>query len=128
MQLWSQTYNYDPSDDTDVWAIRMPVDYIAAINGALRAWRYGGKVVFPSRTFNAPATLQAIAQEKCTYIMANSSILRALLNAPEFLTMEPTSLNHISLNTTSNNNEDLYISQFFDGVTVVRAYGIIEGA
>ena len=130
--LMAQTSDYDPNLDVefvDRWLIHTPVSHIFAVNNALRAWRYGGAVVFPSRAFDVESTAHALVQEKCTIMSATPTLVRALLAHPSCPTPQDMSLSMISIAATKITAKDIRLCRKQLGAKdTVQAYGMSEGA
>ena len=130
--LVSQTNNFDPNLDTtfvDRWLIHTPVCHIFAVNHALRAWRNGGAVVFPSKSFDVEATISALPAERCTVMSATPTLVRTLLAHPKLPKPEDMSLSVVTMAATSITVDDL--QQCREGLgakDATQAYGMSEGA
>ncbi|XP_044719016.1 AMP-binding enzyme domain-containing protein [Hirsutella rhossiliensis] len=130
--LVAQTHDFDPKRDpraVDRWLVHTPVSHIFAINNALRAWRGGDAVVFPSPLFDVAATAEALAHDGCTVMSATPTLVRALL-AHEAL--PPTSrglgLSMVTMAGTCVRPEDVLLCrQGLGARDVVQAYGMSEG-
>ncbi|KAI4193082.1 MAG: hypothetical protein LQ350_008477 [Teloschistes chrysophthalmus] len=57
----------------------LPVFHSWSTCVSLAVWLSGGTVVYPSRTFDARATLSAIETEGCTFMLAVPSVVQALM-------------------------------------------------
>lgn len=130
--LVSQTNNFDPNLDAtfvDRWLIHTPVCHIFAVNHALRAWRNGGVVVFPSKYFNVGATISALTEEQCTVMSATPTLVKTLLAHPKLPKPEGMSLSVVTMAATSITVGDL--QQCREGLgakDATQAYGMSEGA
>lgn len=69
-------------DENRVSCNHMPLFHLAGIMESLWAWAHGGTVVFPSKSFDARATLDAIDNEQCTDMCLVPSMLRAISDHP----------------------------------------------
>ena len=130
--LASQTHEYDPNEDpshVDRWLVHTPVSHIFAVNNALRAWRLGDAVVFPSKSFEMASTVQALVQEKCTIMSATPTLVKALLAHKDFLTPEKLKLSLVTLGGTSISSDDIQLCrQGLGAKDAIQAYGMSEGA
>jgi len=108
--------------------IHTPVWHSFAINQALRGWRYGHSVVFPSKQFNVEATLRALQNEKCTYMAAVPPLVRALVANPAFSQNDPLSLLYVSMGGTLITYEDVqFCKEKLGSESVIQAFGMTEG-
>ena len=130
--LMSQTEDYDPNVDKSIverWLVHTPVSHIFAINNALRAWRYGGCVVFPSKSFDPDATLYALLHEQCTIMSATPTLARMLLSSPSYPPRERLNLNIVTIAATRITPEDtLLCTEGLGANYAIQAYGMCEGA
>lgn len=130
--LMSQTSDYDPNLDgafVDRWLIHTPVSHIFAVNNALRAWRYGGAAVFPSRTFDIESTVRALVEERCTVMSATPTLVKALLAHPECPSSRDMSLSVVTIAATKISPEDIRLCREELGARdAIQAYGLSEGA
>ncbi|UNI22879.1 putative NRPS-like protein biosynthetic cluster [Purpureocillium takamizusanense] len=129
--LIAQTFDFDPDPPEYIakWVVHTPVSHIFAINNALRAWRTGSSVVFPSKTFNVAATVRALAQEQCSVISATPTLVRALLAHKDFPSPDDLSLSMVTIGGTGISEEDIRLCLEELGADhAVQAYGMSEGA
>lgn len=130
--LISQTCDYDPNPDSklvDRWLVHTPVSHIFAINNALRAWRYGGATIFPSKSFSVEATAKALIQEQCTIMSATPTLVQAILASPSRPAKKDIKLSVISIAATKITVEDIRLCQDELGARdAIQAYGMSEGA
>ena len=130
--LVSQTQKYDFNADPDMvdrWLVHTPISHIFAINNALRAWRYGEAIVFPSRSFDVSTTIDALVQEQCTIMSATPTLARALVSHPKFPNRQDISLNVITIAGTNIMQEDIDLCrQQLGAADAIQAYGMSEGA
>lgn len=130
--LLSQTNNYDPNTDAsfiDRWLIHTPVSHIFALNNALRGWRQGDAVVFPSKTFDVGATLEALTGEKCTVMAATPTLAKTLVGHPSFPGVEGMALSLVSMAATIIRREDIQLCRERLGTKdAIQSYGMSEGA
>lgn len=131
--LVSQTHDFDPKRDptaVDRWLVHTPVSHIFAINNALRAWRGGDVVVFPSPRFDVAATASALARDRCTVMSATPTLVGALL-AHEALPSAPAAglgLSMVTMAGTCVRPRDVLLCRRALGARdVVQAYGMSEG-
>jgi len=130
--LVAQSHQYDPNQDptiVDRWLVHTPVSHIFAVNNAIRAWRLGNAVVFPSKAFDVQATLQALVQEQCTFMSAVPTLVKGLLANPAFPGKEALNIKLVTIGGTVITPEDIGLC--LDGLGAahaVQAYGMSEGA
>ncbi|KAL8958716.1 MAG: hypothetical protein Q9183_005782, partial [Haloplaca sp. 2 TL-2023] len=60
----------------------LPVFHAWSIYVTLSSWTSGATVIYPSRTFDARASLDAIGRERCTHMCAVPSMIQALVTHP----------------------------------------------
>lgn len=131
--LLSQTNNYDPQSalTTDRWLVHTPVSHIFAINHTLRAWSRGDAVVFPSAVFAVDATLRALVDEKCTFMAAVPTMLRALVALPGFPGPEALrkTLTFVTMGGTTITEADIGLCRDQLGARdATQGFGLSEGA
>ncbi|KAM5346387.1 hypothetical protein ACJ41O_009392 [Fusarium nematophilum] len=130
--LISQCCDFDPEVNAMGalrWLVHTPVSHIFAINNSLRAWRWGGTAVFPSRTFNVDATVKALVQEQCSVMSATPTLVKALVAHPSFPTVDQLDLRIVTIGGTSVGPEDIRLCREGLGAgTAIQAYGMSEGA
>lgn len=128
--LVAQTNNYDPNSDAsfvDRWLVHTPVCHIFAINNALRAWRYGGTVVFASKVFDVDSTLKALVQEQSTIMSATPTLVKALLAHSAFPSPQEISLSVVTIAGTKIETEDIRLCrQELGSRDAIQAYGMTE--
>ncbi|PNY22928.1 Nonribosomal peptide synthetase [Tolypocladium capitatum] len=128
----AQTHEYDPNEDpahADRWLVHTPVSHIFAVNNALRAWRNGDAVVFPSKSFDAGSTVQALAQEKCTIMSATPTLVKALLAHKGFPSPKDLNISLVTIGGTSIGVDDIQLCRRGLGAKdAIQAYGMSEGA
>jgi fatty-acyl-CoA synthase len=66
------------------FSLPVPMFHIAGMGTVLLSVLSAGAVVMPAETFDPVATMQAIEQERCTYIGAVPTMFVAMLNHPAF--------------------------------------------
>lgn len=128
--LVSQTHDYDPNDDgnfVDRWLVHTPVHHIFAINNALRAWRYGGCVVFPSPSFSVQDSLRALVEQRCTIMSATPTLVKALLSNSAFPESDKLNLSVVTLAGTSIGSDDVRLCrEDLGSQNAIQAYGLSE--
>ncbi|KPM37911.1 hypothetical protein AK830_g8655, partial [Neonectria ditissima] len=129
--LVSESCDFDPEVDPSVflrWLVHTPASHIFAVNNALRAWRFGGAVVFPSRAFAVDATLHALVAERCSVMSATPTLVKALLAHPAF----PGPGGHLRIVTiggTAVGPADIQLCRRGLGAgAAIQVYGMSEGA
>ncbi|RSM01800.1 hypothetical protein CEP52_008371 [Fusarium oligoseptatum] len=111
------------------WLVHTPVSHIFAINNSLRAWRWGGTAVFPSRTFNVDATLSALVREQCSVMSATPTLVKALMAHPSFPAVEKLDLRIVTIGGTFIGPEDIRLCrQGLGAKCAIQVYGMSEGA
>ncbi|KAI8721826.1 AMP-binding domain-containing protein [Fusarium sp. LHS14.1] len=130
--LVSQCCDFDPEVNTMGplrWLVHTPVSHIFAINNSLRAWRWGGTAVFPSRTFNVDATLDALVREQCSVMSATPTLVKALMAHPSFPAVEKLDLRIVTIGGTFIGPEDIRLCrQGLGAKCAIQVYGMSEGA
>ena len=128
----AQTHEYDANEDPsqiDRWLVHTPVSHIFAVNNALRAWRLGDAVVFPSKSFDISSTVQALVQEKCTIMSATPTLVKALLKHNDFPSSKDLNISLVTLGGTCIGIEDVQLCrQGLGAKHAIQAYGMSEGA
>jgi acyl-CoA synthetase (AMP-forming)/AMP-acid ligase II len=130
--LWSQTYDYDfvghKTGRQNKTLIHTPVWHSFAINQALRGWREGNAIVFPSKNFDVAASLYALEQEKCTHMAAVPTLIQALVAHPTFPGKEALNLSYVSIGGTLIKENDVVFTKAKLGAdAVIQAFGLTEG-
>jgi fatty-acyl-CoA synthase len=74
------------------YALPVPMFHIAGMGTVLVSVLTGGAVVMPSETFDPVASMQAVQDERCTYIGAVPTMFVAMLNHPAFRQFDLSSL------------------------------------
>ncbi|KAI0477121.1 hypothetical protein GGR56DRAFT_665271 [Xylariaceae sp. FL0804] len=132
--IWSQVSDFDPDPEhcKDRWCIHTPLSHIFGINNSLRAWRYGGTAVYPSKSFEVKATLRALVEEKCTFMSAVPALVKALISDQDFPGREKTCLRYVSLGSTLIEEEDIMLCKSTlcatQDAAAIQCYGMSEGA
>ncbi|KAJ4326149.1 hypothetical protein N0V84_003199 [Fusarium piperis] len=130
--LVSQCCDFDPEVNSMGplrWLVHTPVSHIFAINNSLRAWRWGGTAVFPSRTFNVDATLDALVREQCSVMSATPTLVKALMAHPSFPAVDKLDLRIVTIGGTSIGPEDIRLCrQGLGAKCAIQVYGMSEGA
>ncbi|KAM0226425.1 hypothetical protein ACHAPA_002806 [Fusarium lateritium] len=111
------------------WLIHTPSSHIFAINNALRAWRWSGTAVFPSKSFNVDATLKALVQEQCSIMSATPTLVKALMAHPNFPSADQLDLRIVTIGGTFITAEDIRLCHEGLGAQLaVQVFGMSEGA
>jgi len=84
-------------DETRVSCNHMPLFHLAGVMESLWAWAHGGTVVYPDKSFDARATLDAIDGEHCTDMCLVPSMLHAMMDHPVLSIRNTDSLDLIKL-------------------------------
>lgn len=131
--LVAQINNYDPHPDgpahIDRWLVHTPSCHIFAVNNALRAFKQGHCVIFPSKAFDIAATLDALTGEKATIMSAVPTLVKALLGNPAFPGKEKLSLELVTIGGTIITPEDIRLCKEGLGAKdAIQAFGMSEGA
>jgi acyl-CoA synthetase (AMP-forming)/AMP-acid ligase II len=126
--LWSESYDFDPDTYTEKWLVHTPVSHIFATNNSLRSFRYGGTVVFASKSFDIHASLKALELYQCTRMSAVPALVQGLLSLPAFPGKERLALHYVSLGGTLIKDEDVRMCKRLGSDDVIQAYGMSEGA
>ena len=66
-----------PLGPTDSLVQHLPCSHVFSYWDMLSCWRAGATVIFPSRTFDPKATLDAIESERCTHISGKLRIIQS---------------------------------------------------
>ncbi|PFH61619.1 hypothetical protein XA68_16794 [Ophiocordyceps unilateralis] len=126
--LVAQTHDFDPKHSIDRWLVHTPVSHIFAINNALRAWRTGDTVVFPSRSFDVASTARALARGECTIMSATPTLVRVLLEHRDLADGPGVSLCMVTMAGTCVSPDDIRLCRRGLGARdVIQAYGMSEG-
>ncbi|KAI9151555.1 Acyl-CoA ligase sidI [Paramyrothecium foliicola] len=130
--LVSQTDPFDRNPDVSVidrWLVHTPVCHMFGINNALRAWRTGGAVVFPSQAFDLASTMRALVEEQCTVMSATPTLVRTLLAQPDLPAAAALALDFVTLGGTIISETDVQLCRHrLHATTAIQAYGLSEGA
>ncbi|KAL8950888.1 MAG: hypothetical protein Q9222_003105 [Ikaeria aurantiellina] len=114
-------------DETRVSCNHMPLFHLAGVMESLWAWAYGGTVVFPNKSFDARATLDAIDGERCTDMCLVPSMLRAIIDHPVLPSRDTNSLQLIKLAANDVMGSDARAcSEIFHAKVVTNAFGMTE--
>lgn len=114
-------------DETRVSCNHMPLFHLAGVMESLWAWAHGGKVVYPGKTFDARATIEAIDGENCTDMCLVPSMLRAMVDHPVLSTRDPKSLGLVKLAANDVLGSDARAcSEILHAKTVTNAFGMTE--
>ncbi|KAM7214894.1 hypothetical protein V8F06_009720 [Rhypophila decipiens] len=130
--LLAQIHTYDPNPDpshVDRWLVHTPSCHIFAVNNALRAFKLGHAVIFPSKAFDISSTLSALADEQCTVMSAVPALVKAILANPAFPGKEKLNLRLVTIGGTIITPEDIRLCREGLGAThAIQAFGMSEGA
>ncbi|KAL9593718.1 MAG: hypothetical protein Q9219_007421 [cf. Caloplaca sp. 3 TL-2023] len=114
-------------NETRVSCNHMPLFHLAGVMESLWAWAYGGTVVYPNRSFDARATLDAIMKETCTDMCLVPSMLRAMVDHPLLSRRKPCSLRLIKLATNDVLGSDARAcSEILRAKVVTNCFGMTE--
>ncbi|KAI4224909.1 MAG: hypothetical protein L6R36_004309 [Xanthoria steineri] len=114
-------------DETRISCNHMPLFHLAGVMESLWAWAHGGTVVYPNKSFEARATLQAIDGERCTDMCLVPSMLRAMTDHPALSTVDTTSLQLIKLAANDVMGSDARAcSEILHARRVTNAFGMSE--
>ncbi|KAF4595496.1 AMP-binding enzyme family protein [Ophiocordyceps camponoti-floridani] len=126
--LVAQTNDFDPKHGVDRWLVHTPVSHIFAINNALRAWRTGDAVVFPSSSFDVTSTAQALSRGQCTIMSATPTLVKALLEHRDVADGPGVSLSMVTMAGACVGPDDISLCRRGLGARdVIQAYGMSEG-
>ncbi|KAM7189121.1 hypothetical protein V8F33_010242 [Rhypophila sp. PSN 637] len=130
--LVAQIHTYDPNPDpshVDRWLVHTPSCHIFAVNNALRAFKLGHAVIFPSKAFDITSTLSALVDEQCTVMSAVPALVKAILANPAFPGKEKLNLRLVTIGGTIITPEDIRLCREGLGAThAIQAFGMSEGA
>lgn len=128
--LLSQINDFDPQGAiVDRWCVHTPVSHVFAINNTLRAWSRGDAVIFPSEYFDVKATISALVFEKCTFMSAVPTLVKALLAEPSFPGKDAVHLTYVTLGSTTISEADIKLCKDQLGSqTAIQAFGMSEGS
>ncbi|UZP37163.1 hypothetical protein NXS19_004979 [Fusarium pseudograminearum] len=130
--LISQCCDFDPEVNAMGklrWLIHTPVSHVFAINNTLRAWRWSGLAVIPSKTFNVDATLDALVKERCHIMSATPTLVKALMSHPNFPSVDQLDLRIVTIGGTSIGPEDIKLCREGLGAQMaIQVFGMSEGA
>lgn len=128
--LISQSCDFDPEPESSVvhrWLVHTPTFHIFAVNNALRAWRYGGVVIFPAKSFSVDSTLNALINERCSIMSATPTLLKALLAHPSFPDRKKLNLHLVTIGGTTIGHEDIRLCcQGLGAEYAIQVYGMSE--
>ncbi|KAL9005316.1 MAG: hypothetical protein Q9188_001907 [Gyalolechia gomerana] len=114
-------------DETRVSCNHMPLFHLAGVMESLWAWAHGGTVVYPNKSFDARATLDAIDGERCTDMCLVPSMLRAMIDHPALSTRDTNSLQLIKLAANDVMGSDARAcSEVLHAKVVTNAFGMTE--
>ncbi|PTD05965.1 putative acyl-CoA synthetase YngI [Fusarium culmorum] len=130
--LISQCCDFDPEVNAMGklrWLIHTPVSHVFAINNTLRAWRWSGLAVIPSKTFNVDATLDALVKERCHIMSATPTLVKALMSHPNFPSVDQLDLRIVTIGGASIGPEDIKLCREGLGAQMaIQVFGMSEGA
>lgn len=114
-------------NETRVSCNHMPLFHLAGVMESLWAWAHGGTVVYPNKSFDARATLEAIDKERCTDMCLVPSMLRAMVDHPALSTRNTRSLQLIKLAANDVMGSDARAcSEILHAKVVTNAFGMTE--
>lgn len=114
-------------DETRVSCNHMPLFHLAGVMESLWAWAYGGTVVYPNKSFDARATLDAIDSEHCTDMCLVPSMLRTIVDHPALPSKSTTSLGLIKLAANDVMGSDARAcSEILHAKIVTNCFGMTE--
>ncbi|KAH9886597.1 acetyl-CoA synthetase-like protein [Xylariomycetidae sp. FL2044] len=130
--IWSQVCDFDPDPEhcKDRWCVHTSMSHIFGINNSARAWRFGGTVVFPSRSFDVKGTLRALTEEKCTFMSAVPALVKGLMADPDFPGRDKLHLKYVSLGSQLITEDDIRLCRdnLLHTQDAIQCYGMSEGA
>ncbi|KAL9019132.1 MAG: hypothetical protein Q9185_003606 [Variospora sp. 1 TL-2023] len=114
-------------DDTRGSCNHMPLFHLTGVMDSLWVWAYGGTVVYPNKSFDAGATIEAIDRERCTDLCLVPSMLHAMVDHPALSTRATDSLQLIRLGTNDVLGSDARAcSQILHAKVVTNLLGMTE--
>ncbi|KAL8681144.1 MAG: hypothetical protein Q9186_002737 [Xanthomendoza sp. 1 TL-2023] len=114
-------------DETRKSCNHMPLFHLAGVMESPWAWAHGGTVVYPNKSFDAHATLEAIDKERCTDMSLVSSMLCALTDHPVLPNTNTSSLQLIKFNANAVTGSVARAShEMLHARTVTNAFGMTE--
>ena len=114
-------------DETRISCNHMPLFHLAGVMESLWAWAHGGTVVYPNKSFDARATLDAIDREHCTDMCLVPSMLRAMLDHPVLSARNTNSLRLIKLAANDVMGSDARAcSEVLHAKVVTNCFGMTE--
>jgi len=114
-------------DETRVSCNHMPLFHLAGVMESLWAWAHGGTVVYPDKSFDARATLDAIGGEHCTDMCLVPSMLHAMADHPLLSTRNTDSLGLIKLAANDVMGSDARAcSEILHAKVVTNCFGMTE--
>jgi len=114
-------------DETRVSCNHMPLFHLAGVMESLWAWAHGGTVVYPNKSFDARATLDAIDGEHCTDMCLVPSMLHAIIDHPVLSTKNTDSLGLIKLAANDVRGSDARAcSEILHAKIVTNCFGMTE--
>ncbi|KAL8832260.1 MAG: hypothetical protein Q9170_004948 [Blastenia crenularia] len=114
-------------DESRVSCNHMPLFHLAGVMESLWAWAHGGTVVYPNKSFDARATIDAIDGERCTDMCLVPSMLRAMVDHPIQPARNTNSLQLIKLAANDVMGSDARVcSEILHAKTVTNAFGMTE--
>lgn len=127
--LLSQVNDFDPQGGVvDRWLVHTPASHIFAVNNALRAWSRGDAVIFASEYFDVQSTLHALVSEKCTFMSAVPTLVKALVSQPSFAGRNALNLTYVTMGGTTITDADVKACRNQLGArTAIQAFGMSEG-
>lgn len=127
--LLSQVNDFDPQGGVvDRWLVHTPASHIFAVNNALRAWSRGDAVIFASEYFDVQSTLHALVSEKCTFMSAVPTLVKALVSQPSFAGTKALNLTYVTMGGTTITDADVKACRNQLGArTAIQAFGMSEG-
>ncbi|KAI0017976.1 acetyl-CoA synthetase-like protein [Xylariomycetidae sp. FL0641] len=130
--IWSETCDFDPDPIhcNDRWCVHTPISHVFGINNSLRAWRFGGTAIFPSKSFEVKATLRALKEEQCTFMSAVPAVVKALISDSDWPGKDKLSLRYVTLGSTSISEDDirLCLDTLLPSGDAIQCFGMSEGA
>ncbi|KAJ5125524.1 Acyl-CoA ligase sidI [Penicillium atrosanguineum] len=108
----------------------LPLSHVLAIMNLISFWRVGGKVVFPSPSFDPKASIDCLEAERCTHLSAVPPVLLAMVHHPSFSPEKTGCLQNVALGATVITRDTLDLTlnkEKLAAQSVTLGFGMSEG-
>jgi long-chain acyl-CoA synthetase len=115
-------------DGVETLVIPLPLYHVFALTGCLSFFSIGTQTVLIANPRDLPAFIEALRQTRCTAIIGVNTLFRALLDAPDFASVD---WSHLKLAVAGGMAVQQVVAHRWKqmtGVPLVEGYGLTESA